>query len=465
MKRNNLYIIVLFFITLFFSCSVKNPVSTQTGQLSLSVRLPEPSAAILQKSTSLSIDRAHISVRNSSNSTVVDQDLSRTDSAFQGSFEVAVGSGYTVAVSCYQSSVLIYQGTEDNISVQGGRTTNVTIPLTSSLQHIEISPFYAVLDQNETQQFTVNAVFQDDSQLDITSSVTWSVNSEAGSVSSDGLFTASGSLMNHATLTATCDGQQATAKIYYACYNMAYVSSGEFTMGSDDGDPDEQPVHTVYLDDYYVDKYEVTNSEYATFLNEALACDSVQASSESVTKNGAELLDLDDEHCEISYTGGQFSANSGRENHPVIEVTWYGAVAYAEHYGKRLPTEAEWEKAARGTDGRTWPCGNEEPTAAHCNFDNNTGVRVTVGSYSPTGDSPYGCCDMSGNVREWCADWYDEDYYSISPSSNPQGPPGSLNRVVRSGMWEDPGEWVDCSDRHRFDPGMSGNTVGFRCAR
>jgi len=203
--------------------------------------------------------------------------------------------------------------------------------------------------------------------------------------------------------------------------DMVYIPAGNFQMGSNEGEPDEQPIHTVYLDAFYMDKYEVTNAKYAAYLNEALSSGEIQASSSTVTKDGHELLDLDDSNCQISYIGTSFIVDSGKENYPVIEVSWYGADAYAKHYGKRLPTEAEWEKAARSDDQRTYPWDNGSPI-----------TTSPVGHYSPAGDSPYGCADMAGNVWEWCEDWYDANYYSSSSATNnPQGPDRGTYRVLR----------------------------------
>ena len=246
---------------------------------------------------------------------------------------------------------------------------------------------------------------------------------------------------------------------------MVYVPAGEFTMGSTSGDPSEKPVHTVYLNAYYIDKYEVTNEKYAAYLTEALANGEIEVDSSLATKDGFKLIDLDDYYSEIFYSDNNFIVESGKENYPVINIPWHGAFAYAIHYGKRLPTEAEWEKAARGTGGRTYPWGNDSPDSFLCNFDSSKiGHTTSVGTYSPVGDSPYGCCDMAGNVYEWCNDFWGEDYYESSPTNNPLGPfPVGGWRVVRGGSWGDGSTRMRCASRYNVNPDGRYTGIGFRC--
>jgi len=234
---------------------------------------------------------------------------------------------------------------------------------------------------------------------------------------------------------------------------MVYVPAGEFTMGSDEGDSNEQPVHTVYLDAFYIDKYEVTNAQFAQFLNE-------QGNQE---EGGVTWLDIGSESCLITQIGEQYQPKSGYDDHPVIEVSWYGARAYCLWASKRLPTEAEWEKAARGTDERTYPWG-ERVDCDHAQYNECEGETAPVGS-KPKGASPYGALDMAGNVAEWVADSYGEDYYSQSPSRNPLGPGFGTSKVLRGGSWIWELDSVRCADRRGKHPGITDGTVGFRCAR
>ena len=217
---------------------------------------------------------------------------------------------------------------------------------------------------------------------------------------------------------------------------MVYVPAGEFIMGSDDpaADEDERPAHTVYLDAYWIDQTEMTNARYGRCVA-AGACRPIVYPRQGM----AELPD-----------------------HPAQGVTWLEADAYCRWAGRRLPTEAEWEKAARGTDGRLYPWGNELPASPMSNYDFLVGDVTEIGSY-PDAASPYGLLDMAGNVWEWTADWYGEDYYQESPRENPAGPDSGILRVLRGGAWNNPGAVVRATNRFWAFPGRN-DFDGFRCA-
>jgi formylglycine-generating enzyme required for sulfatase activity len=226
---------------------------------------------------------------------------------------------------------------------------------------------------------------------------------------------------------------------------MVYIPAGSFLMGSAFMTSDESPQHTVSLDAYYIDLYEVTNGRYA---------ECVQA---GVCQPPEKLS---------SPTRSTYYGNPAYANYPVIYVTWSMAVDYCEWRGARLPTEAEWEKAARGEDGRTYPWGED----INCNLANIwdqksfcPGDTTEVGSY-PNSASPYGLLDMAGNVWEWVSDWYDENYYANSPSSNPTGPETGYLRVLRGGSWEGGVLHARTMTRGRNIPTKGYNYVGFRCA-
>jgi serine/threonine-protein kinase len=217
---------------------------------------------------------------------------------------------------------------------------------------------------------------------------------------------------------------------------LLYVPSGGFTMGSKEGSGNEFPDHTVFLDAFWIDRTEVTDGMYALCVAEG-ACQP------PVNSNYYGIPEFD--------------------NNPVTNVDWNMAQAYCGWAGRRLPTEAEWEKAARGTDGRYYPWGNEAPNADLLNYGLNVGVTTAVGSY-PAGASPYGALDMAGNVWEWVADWYQVDYYTLGNTSNPQGPHDGRHRVIRGGAWGIFEAGVSTSARVRYLPESSSYDVGFRCA-
>ncbi|MBD3288991.1 SUMF1/EgtB/PvdO family nonheme iron enzyme [candidate division KSB1 bacterium] len=261
-----------------------------------------------------------------------------------------------------------------------------------------------------------------------------------------------------------CD-KSATGPKAGSTYNMVLVPAGEFTMGTEDGSSDEQPEHTIYLDAFYIDLFEVTNFEYAEFLNAALKQGLIFADEYSASMSGFDLILLSEYDCRITFQGDRFVVESGQDDYPVVEVTWYGANAYAQYYEKRLPTEAEWERAARGADKRLYPWGNNTPTNYDCNFGQNLTGPTPVGYFSPNGESPHGCTDMAGNVWEWCADWYDPAYYRNSPASNPQGPAKGEYKVARGGSWfSNLLEIRTTSRSYGIYRAENGNT-GFRCAK
>lgn len=241
---------------------------------------------------------------------------------------------------------------------------------------------------------------------------------------------------------------------------MIYVPAGSFTMGSDLR-ADEAPPHIVTLSAYYIDLYEVTNEQWARCVA-AGACTPPHAT------------DLQSQ----PYYGEEAYAN-----YPVVHVSWLDADAFCRWRGARLPTEAEWEMAARwdATEGhvRIYPWGDEwdDPssrlnycdascplTGADARFDDGWALTAPVGSF-PAGFSALGVVDLAGNVAEWVADWYDPDYYAISPEIDPQGPTGGTQRVVRGGAWgvSSP-DLLRSAMRSHYDPDAQGPGVGFRCA-
>ncbi|MCK4658074.1 MAG: SUMF1/EgtB/PvdO family nonheme iron enzyme [Phycisphaerae bacterium] len=291
---------------------------------------------------------------------------------------------------------------------------------------------------------------------------------------------------------------------------MVLIPGGEFEMGNHYGvgDPDELPVHAVRVDPFYMDVYEVTNQQYCDYLNSAYAQGSIQVTGGVVHKIHDESKPYCDtyeasSYSRIHFSGGTFTITTGKEDHPMVEVSWYGAAAYCNwrsdmhgreacydlstwacdfsKNGYRLPTEAEWEYAARGghhsphykypwgndIDGSKanyWPSGDPYETGG---YPWTTPVGYYDGGQTPSGSdmvNGYGLYDMAGNVYEWCNDWYDSAYYSISPYDSPQGPASGTYRVLRGGSWYFNAYGLRCANRYWNMPDYPNNPNGFRVA-
>jgi formylglycine-generating enzyme required for sulfatase activity len=218
-----------------------------------------------------------------------------------------------------------------------------------------------------------------------------------------------------------------------------HIPLGAFIMGSNTDEGDRAPMHAVYLDAFWIDQTDVTNAQFALCV-EAGACT-----------------------YHVSFETNPRFTDPVYANHPVVYVGWQDAVDYCTWQGGRLPTEAEWEAAARGPYGRTHPWGEEDPSAILANVDGYVNDTTPVGSH-PAGASYYGVLDMGGNVREWVSDWYDPNYYWDSPPRNPQGPKTGEKRVLRGSCFSDPGWRSLASTRYAHVPDSAGATRGFRCA-
>jgi formylglycine-generating enzyme required for sulfatase activity len=244
---------------------------------------------------------------------------------------------------------------------------------------------------------------------------------------------------------AVCQIEGANCPADKDCGDEVLIPAGTFWMGCNEAVDtqcysDEKPYHEVYLDAYYIDRTEVTAAAYEV----------------CVTAGG----------CTAPGSGSYSTYQKpGMEDHPINRVTWFQAEAYCAWAGKRLPTEAEWEKAARGTDGRKYPWGNATATCDLAVMSACPGDTQPVCSVSPAGDSPYGLCDMAGNVWEWVADWYSSSYYSSSPGSNPAGPASGSSRVVRGGRFGNDDVTLSVSIRYDDNPSAYYYFLGFRCGR
>ena len=223
---------------------------------------------------------------------------------------------------------------------------------------------------------------------------------------------------------------------------MVTIPAGPFVRGTLSGGFDEQPQRTIDLETFSIDRFEVTNHQYQQFV---LATGHRKAGPPS-----------------------RYAKSIGRmrgTNQPAVYVSWDDAKEYCHWKGKRLPTEAEWEKAMRGTDGRLWPWGNQEkPNGANwARVQDGYDVSARVGSF-PTDNSPYGVMDGAGNVMEWVADWYQESYYKESPDKNPPSPEFGTFRVMRGGGYTTTGGDLRITSRSKMVPDFRDETIGFRCA-
>lgn len=231
---------------------------------------------------------------------------------------------------------------------------------------------------------------------------------------------------------------------------MAVIPGGTFERGSNKGGRDEMPRHQISLDPYAIDIHPVTNEQFGRFLDEMGG---------EKDHNNNDIIRLRESR--IKRAGGKITIESGYAKHPVVGVTWYGAVAYAKWVGKRLPTEAEWEVAAAGgLLDCIYPTGKDIDRTQANFFSSDT---TPVLSYPANG---YGLYDMAGNVYQWCHDWYDYHYYNLSVQEphNPKGPLQGVYRVLRGGCWKSLKEDLRSSHRHRNNPGTMNGTYGFRCA-
>jgi formylglycine-generating enzyme required for sulfatase activity len=285
------------------------------------------------------------------------------------------------------------------------------------------------------------------------------------------------------------------------------VVGGEFEMGrhAGIGGADELPPHSVYVDSFYMDIHEVTNEQYCVYLNWAYGQGLIEVDQlDRVHKAGDTEVYCDtyasDDDSRIHWDGVTFTVTAGKEDHPMVQVSWYGAAAYANYRsvqqdrplcydlstwacnldvpGYRLPTEAEWEYAARGGEHDPYylyPWGNDiDGSMANywqsgdpfeTEYPYTTPVCYYNGDQWPEGvdmANGYGLYDVAGGVWEWCNDWYDSLYYSSSPYDNPPGPASGVNRVLRGGSWGVTEESVRCANRGQGAPGLGGNGNGFR---
>jgi formylglycine-generating enzyme required for sulfatase activity len=252
---------------------------------------------------------------------------------------------------------------------------------------------------------------------------------------------------------------------------MQFVPGGSFMMGSEVEDvlagDDEMPKHLVLLDAFYIDKYEVSVEQYAAFLNRQggyeEACDGVDCVLPRERAGYTSYLVEE----EVGDGAVRYAPLTGFADYPVNHVSWHGASAYCEWVGARLPTEAEWEYAARGSDDRIYPWGNEPPDPTRAVYQSEDFENMKPVDALPAGASPFDVYGLAGSLWEWTADWYAEDYYEESTSANPTGPESGFTRALRGGSWpfNNEADRIRAANRWSLDPSFISATVGFRCAR
>jgi formylglycine-generating enzyme len=254
-------------------------------------------------------------------------------------------------------------------------------------------------------------------------------------------FESSSNVSTDATLSDPLDPSQ-VADEEPIKEELVLIPAGPFIRGTDQGGFDEHPQRTLVLDAFAIDRYEVTNFQYQQFVN--------------VTRHRK------------SGPPARYAKNMSKMqsvNQPVVYVSWEDAESYCHWKGKRLPTEAEWEKAMRGSDGRLWPWGNvEQPSGANwARVQDGHEVSASVGTFQ-TDKSPYGVMDGAGNVMEWVADWYGERYFEEAPEQNPPSPDHGVFRVLRGGSYATTGADIRITSRNKMVPDFRDETIGFRCA-
>ncbi|MEQ8193697.1 MAG: SUMF1/EgtB/PvdO family nonheme iron enzyme [Rhodospirillales bacterium] len=253
-----------------------------------------------------------------------------------------------------------------------------------------------------------------------------------------------------------CSGFSAEAAETVDIGDMIKIPGGTFTMGRDDGPADEKPAHAVSIKMFLLDKTPVTNRRFAVFLN---------ATGGKTNEKNYRLYDHDDDDARIHRVNDTFRADAGFEEHPVVEASWFGARNYCKWAGKRLPTEAEWEFAARGKEGRTYPWGNDEPDATRARYGAGWGMTIPVGSL-PRGATPEGVLDMAGNTHEWVGSLYWK--YPYRANDGRENPDSMAPRGTRGGGHDDSPNFLRSTYRGEFvsrNPRAGHRNIGFRCAK
>lgn len=391
-------------------------------------------------------------------------------------------------------------GTETVRADYKGQTTTMVIEVTRRATSLAVWPVEIAVKSGGEIQFQAVAQFQDASQENVTEKVSWSVTpGNAGTIDSVGLFRSRAGvtgleIVNAEFQTLTVQSRVQVQETLENPFEMVTIPAGSFIMGDNLGWRKEKPEHEVYIDAFEIGKYEVTNEQYVKYMNEALAAGEIMVTPSLVTGitgpfaglvyfrfyGSFEFPDVFVEYVESEIGFFEFQVKPGFKHHPVVRLNWYGAVAFCQHYGLRLPTEAEWEKACRG--GQQLRYGTQDGSMSHDLFNyKGTGGQDVYEGLAPVGTfppNPFGLYDMSGNAAEYVFDAYDRDYYLYSPAQNPTGPGPAmiLGRLPdklalwRGGSWASYPYYCRSAFRGIIDDQADHNyivnaIVGFRVAR
>ncbi len=365
---------------------------------------------------------------------------------------------------------LDFRGTEEVQADYFGQSASIQIEVTKRAVSLSIMPVSTTVEAGNSIQFKAMADFSTDSLAYVTDKVSWSISTQsAATINSAGLYSTNFESAGRDTIFASYQLLSAQSIVtiqatYTPQFEMVKIPAGNFIMGENNGMPNEAPAHEVYVDEFEISKYEITNKQYVTYLNQALKAGELIVSPGIVTgrkgpfawlyyfkfHSSPQFPEVFINYGETDPGINEFYVTPGYANYPVVRMNWYGAMAFCIFYGLRLPTEAEWEKACRG--GNHFEYGTEDGTITHdlANFYGTEGNDIyeglaPVGSFPP---NPYGLYDMSGNAAEYVFDYYQWDFYTISPTENPIGP-GPENPVGmipdKIASWRG-GSWILKSD-------------------
>lgn len=360
----------------------------------------------------------------------------------------------------------------------GSEVTTVDVEVTRRAGFLGVSPVLASVQSGDDLQFMAAVTFQDGSEGLATDKVAWSVSpGVAASIEGNGLLKTIPGMTGIETVQASYHGLIANSEVeiqlqHPSRFDMVEIPAGVFEMGDDNGLDDEKPAHEVFVSAFEIGRYEVTNAEYARYLTEAFARGEIRHEHGFISKGKPPFLFVGLSKIDAPEFGdqvivfvpgdlvdeGRFEALAGYENRPVASLHWFGATAFCDFYGLRLPTEAEWEKACRG--GLQLEYGTEDGTISGdlANLAGTGGKDIfetdaPVGSFPP---NPFGIYDMTGNVSEFIFDLYDAEYYQNSPSVDPSGRPGpvtieNLIWIIRGGRWNSPPQEARAARRAIID--------------